>query len=343
MAGRYRKPALIIVILAIIMIAAWYMLARGEDKIAVIHPVRGPVVQGVYATGTVEPTIMLPLGPRATGRLVELLADEGANVEKGAVLARLEDDNLRETLNELQARADLAQKSYGRKAVLVGSGAVAKEEVDQALADRDAAQAAVARAQAELDFLKLIAPESGIIIRRDGEIGEVIPSGNAVFWLARKNDLRIEAEVDEEDIMLVKPEQKVVIQADAFPDEIFNGTVTSITPKGDPVARSYRVRISIEEASRLMIGMTAETNIVIREEKNALLIPASAVLNNNKVFVIRDNKATEIEIETGAKTTDIIEARRGLKDDDIVILDAAQEIKPGDKPAIRFEKWKPRE
>lgn len=343
MAGKHRKFIIFLALIAIVAIGGWYWLAREEDKIIVTHPKRGPTVQGVYATGTVEPTIMLPLGPRATGRLVELLADEGMNVQKGDVLARLEDDNLRETLNELQVRADFTQKSYGRKAVLVGSGAVSKEDADQALADRDAALAAVARAQAELDFLKLIAPEDGIIIRRDGEIGEVIPSGNAVFWLARKDNLRIEAEVDEEDIAQVKPKQKVVIQADAFPDEIFNGSVTSITPKGDPVARSYRVRIGLEGASKLMVGMTAETNIVIREESNALLIPASAVKDENKVFVMQGGKVTEIEIETGAKTPEIVEVRKGLNDNDIVIRDAAQEIAAGDKPSTRLEEWKERE
>lgn len=89
--------------------------------------------------------------------------------------------------------------------------------------------------------------------------------------------LRVSAEVDEEDIVLVRVGQKVLIRSDAFPNQIFYGRVKSITPKGDPIARSYRVRINFSENNPLLIGMTAETNIIVHEKKNALLLPVSSI------------------------------------------------------------------
>ncbi|MGZ9097218.1 MAG: efflux RND transporter periplasmic adaptor subunit [Micavibrio sp.] len=316
-----------------------YFFLRPATAIAVVHPARGPAVQAVYATGTVEPVVMLPLGPRSTGRLAALLADEGDDVAAGQILARLEDENLQKSLEEATARAELADKEYARRTDLLQRGVVSKTNADQALAERDSSRAAVERIQAELDYLKLISPEAGTIIRRDGEIGEIIPAGQPVFWLSCCAGLRIETEVDEEDIALVAPGQKVVISADAFPKDIFYGQVDSITPKGDPVSRSYRVRIGLEPETGLMIGMTAETNIVIREEKDALLVPATAVAEG-KVLAIRDGKVTPVEIETGARGPEAVEVRKGLSKNDLVVLDAAQALEPGAAVETSLKKWK---
>jgi multidrug efflux pump subunit AcrA (membrane-fusion protein) len=83
--------------------------------------------------------------------------------------------------------------------------------------------------------------------------------------------------VDEEDIAQVRPGQEVLIRADALAGQTFRGQVLAVTPKGDPVARSYRVRISLPADTPLMIGMTTETNIVLRRSDNALLVSVGAV------------------------------------------------------------------
>ena len=106
--------------------------------------------------------------------------------------------------------------------------------------------------------MALTTPADGQVIRRDGEVGDFIPSNQPVFYLAKSGSpLRISADVDEEDIPLVKAGDKVLIKADAFPDRIFDGQVSDVTPKGDPIARSYRVRIALPSDTALKIGMTA--------------------------------------------------------------------------------------
>ena len=118
--------------------------------------------------------------------------------------------------------------------------------------------------------MSLTTPADGQVIRRDGEVGDFIPSNQPFFYLAKSGSpLRISADVDEEDIPLIKAGDKVLIKADAFPDRVFDGQVSEITPKGDPVARSYRVRIALPPDTALKIGMTAETNIITKESPNA--------------------------------------------------------------------------
>ncbi|MBN8530886.1 MAG: efflux RND transporter periplasmic adaptor subunit [Alphaproteobacteria bacterium] len=287
--------------------------------VRVAHPVTGPAVQAVYATGTVEATVMMPIAARATARLTELKVDEGSNVAKDQVLASLEDEDLQNTLRELKAREEYAKGEFERKEALVKRGFASRDIYEQSKSAWEAAKAATARAEAEIGYLKLTAPADGRIIRRDGEVGQMIPANQPVFWLSCCAPLRISAEVDEEDIALVQPSQKVLIRADAFPGRTFHGTVQAITPKGDPVARSYRVRIGFEEENPLLIGMTAEVNIIIRETKEALLVPASA-LTDGALWVVKDGVLDERKITAGAKTPERVEIVSGVTTEDLVVI-----------------------
>lgn len=319
--------------------AAFFTLG-GPDTVDTVHPRRGQAIQAVYATGTVEPSVMIPISPRTGARLVELLTDEGRQVEKGAVLGRLEDKDLQETLEEAEIQTIQAQKEYESRSALGSTGAVAREDIDRARTTWQTAKAAMERARAELDYMKLIAPNSGTIIRRDGEIGELIPANHPVFWMTCCEGLRVSAEVDEEDIALVKTGQKVAIHADAFPDRTFDGTVSSITPKGDPVARSYRVRIGLDRDTPLMIGMTAETNIIIRTADDALLIPASAV-QDGKVWTLRGGVLKRQAVETGARSSSAVEILQGLDDKDTIVRDPAEGLEEGGRARSRLRDWKP--
>src|SRR5512141_2372267 len=96
------------VVVAVVLVGAGagaaYWRLRGPVPVEVVHPTRGPAIDAIYATGTVEPTVMLPIAPRTTGRLIERNVDEGSVVRKGQVLARLDDADLASTVDELQAR-----------------------------------------------------------------------------------------------------------------------------------------------------------------------------------------------------------------------------------------------
>lgn len=335
------KKLLILTAFAALAAAGIFTLTSGDDRIAVVAPVRGPAVQAVYATGTVEPSVMLPIAPRVSARLMSLTADEGHAVKKDQVLAQLEDSDLQKTLEELTARADFAARDFERKSELFKKGFVTKQNVDKAESDMKAAQAAVEQAKAQLGFLQLKAPEDGVIIRRDGEIGQLVAAQTPVFWLSCCAPLRIAAEVDEEDIALVKPGQEVIIRADAFPGQIFKGKVAAITPKGDPVARSYRVRIGLEGDTPLMTGMTAETNIIIGRDDKALLIPATALKDGSVVYTVKDGRAVATSVKTGARGPAAVAITEGVSDQDTVVKDASLIDAAGQEVTTARRDWKP--
>ncbi len=335
-----RKAIVILILLAVAAGLFWVFNPAGKNEVAAIRPVSAPAVQAVYATGTVEASLMIPISPKIAARLMMLNADEGKRVKAGELLAQLEDTDLLQNAADQQAKMELAQKDLGRASTLLKSGAVSKTAFDSAQAAYKSALAGFERAKAEVSYLQLVAPQDGTIIRRDGEIGELITVGTPVFWMNGGDQTRIETEVDEEDVGLVQPGQKVLISADAFPGQVFNGKVQSITPKGDPVARSYRVRVTFDGPSPLMIGMTAETNIITREKDKALLIPASAV-KDGKVIRITNGKAEEIAVRTDIRTTQAIEITEGIGENDIVAKNYNAALLENGRVNAKVEDWLP--
>jgi RND family efflux transporter MFP subunit len=318
--------------LAVAVGALWWRL--GPVTVTAAPPTRGPAVEAIYATGTVEPSVMLPIAPRTAARIVELNADEGSAVKKGQVLARFDDADLTSAVEELVARARFARQQYERTQELVKTGFIAKLELDRQRADLDAAEAAVRRARQTRDFMALSAPADGTIIRRDGEIGQFIPVGQAVFFLSCCKPLRVTAEVDEEDIPRVRVGQKVVLRADALPGRIINGEVSDVTPKGDPVARSYRVRIGLSDTSNLKVGMTVDANLIVAERAAALLVPTSSI-QKGKVWLVRDGKLAQQAVKTGvvgAARTEILE---GIAADALVVDNPPADLREGGAARVR--------
>ena len=306
--------------------AVWLLVKL--PSVAVAHPTRGEAVQAVYATGTVEPTVMTPIAPRIGARIAQLEANEGYDVTKGQVLARLENKDVQGNLDQLVAQEKFARQDYARDARLVKGGIIARATYDKAKSAWDAARAAVDAAKAQAGFMLLTSPGDCSVIQRDGEVGQFIPINQPVFWLSCAAPLRVSSQVDEEDISLVKIGQNVLIRADAFPGKIFYGKVLEMTPKGDPVARSYRVRVSLPADTPLRIGMTAETNIVVHQSAHALLVPSGAYADG-KVWVVRDGKLSQVAVAAGAKGSDEVEIRGGLTGNDLVAIDPDATFKEG--------------
>lgn len=330
-----RRLPLILVLLALAGGAAWLAWSRVKPpEVTLASPQRGPAVDAVYATGLVEPSLEIRIAPRSAGRLVELLVDEGADVRAGQLLARLEDAELQASVSELQSRQDYAQTQFTRSTELHKRGLVSKDAVDRSRTDLEAARATLRRSREQLGYMRLLAPSAGRVIKRDGEIGEFVPVNQAVFYLAGPAPLRITADVDEEDVPRVQRGQRVLIRTDAFPERVFEGTVAEITPRGDPVARAYRVRIALVGTPPLQIGMTAETNIVIEQREGALLVPTGA-LADNRVWLVKDGRAVQRDVIAGVRGPERVEVRQGLSESDAIIILPPEDLQPGDRVTVK--------
>ena len=328
----------LIVIAVLVTSIGLFLWWQWPRTVTVVTASRGPAVEAIYATGTVEPSVTLPIASRQAGHLLELVVDEGQTVHKGQLLARLNDSDLTSTVAELAVRANFARQYFDRLQTLGQRNLVAKLDIDRAKADMDAAVASVNRANALRDFMTLTAPADGLIIKRDGEIGQFIPAGQPIFYLSCCAPLRITAQVDEEDIAQVRVGQAVVLRSDALPKQVFDGVVSEITPKGDPVARSYRVRIGLSNPGQLQIGMTVDTNLIVDKRDNVMLL-ATFAIDNNAVWLVIDNKLHKQAVVTGITSAERTEIVSGLEADNQIVTTLSADFREGQ--AVRIKTSQP--
>jgi len=312
---------------------AWYAMG-GVTVVVAARPERGPAVEAVYATGAVEPTYWAKVSSTQVGRIAEIPVKEGDKAKAGDVLMRLDDREAKHKLSEAEAKERFLTQEVARMSMLAQRDYASQQAFQRTVSDHAQAVATVAAARQRLSDLTLTAPLDGEILRLDGNVGEVLRSGDVAVWIGQREPMRIEAEVDEEDIPKVARGQKVLVKADAWPGRVFTAQVTSLTPKGDPVSKNYRVRITLDPAQPFQIGMTAEVNIIVRETKDALLVPFSA-LRGEAVFVAEGARVRRRTIKAGIVGTNKVEVLDGLRDGELVVTDPPAGLKDGDFVSVR--------
>jgi multidrug efflux pump subunit AcrA (membrane-fusion protein) len=122
--------------------------------------------------------------------------------------------------------------------------------------------------------------------------------------------------VDEEDILKVKKGQAALLKSDAIQGKVLEGTVGDITPKGDPVNKNFRVRISLSKDTPLLIGMTVEVNIVTSKSENALVVPVEAVKDG--AVWLAGAPAANVSVETGRTDGKVVEILKGLSGNETI-------------------------
>jgi RND family efflux transporter MFP subunit len=319
---------LLLVLAALGAGAYYYWQARTPARVTVNATVRGPAVDAVYATGTVEPIRWAKIASTETGRIVAYAVAEGRRVRTGEVLVRLDDTKARAALRELQTRVGYLRRDLDRYSTLVKRETVSRQAYDRVKSDLEQAKALAAVAQQRLKDLTMVAPLDGVVLRKDGEVGEVVQAGDVLLWVGQDRPYWITAEVDEEDIPRVISGQRALITADAFPDRVLEGTVSEVTPMGDPINKNYRVRVLLPEESPLLVGMTAEVNILVRAEENAVLVPEAA-LADGAVWVVVNGAARRRAVRLGVFGNGMVEILHGLGDGEMVILDPPADLAEG--------------
>jgi RND family efflux transporter MFP subunit len=325
---RILKPTLGLLLAAMLGVGIWWWRVGRGPEVAAVTATRGTAVEIVYATGAVEPVRWAKVTSLIRGRIVEFCDCEGQVVSRGHVLVRLDDREQRAQLQELKAREDFAKREVSRVTELIGRGATTTQAHERVSTDLRTIQALISVQMEKLDNYTITAPMDGVVLRRDGEVGEIIEPGQILFRVGVPKPLQMVAEVNEEDIPRVALGQTVLLRSDAFIGRGLTGKVREMTPAGDPVAKTYRIRIALPDDTPLRVGMSVEANIVTREKENALLIPADAV-QGGYVFVIDGNHVRRREVEIGIRGARAVEVVSGLADGERVASPAPATISDG--------------
>ena len=238
---------------------------------------RGSISETVTATGTIESESSVDVGTQVTGIIDKILVDFNSQVKKGELIAEIDKVLLQSELtsaeanvNSAKASYDYAKTNYERDKALHDKKLISDYEFDTTRRDYEVAKTAYEKSVADrvkaaknLNYAEIYSPIDGIIISRDVEVGQTVVSNN----------------VDEADIGRVKEGQKVTFTVDAYPDEVFHGTVTQkrISPTTESNVVTYEVLVSANNSDHKLIpGLTANITIYMLDESDVTLVPAKA-------------------------------------------------------------------
>jgi RND family efflux transporter MFP subunit len=294
---------------------------------------RGTAAEIVYATGVVEPVRWAKMASLVRERIVEHCACEGREVKAGAMLVRLDDREVRANLAEQQARLALAQRELERVSALLQRGVSTQQAYDKATSDLAQIRALVAATTERLANYTILAPRDGMVLRQDGEVGEVADVGQILFRVGDPRPLQVTAEVAEEDIPRVAIGQAVLLRTDAFRDRRLEGQVREITPMGDTATKTFRIRIALPDDTPLHFGMSVEANIVTREAEGALLVPNEAIVGG-AVFGVADGRLVRRPVTVGIRGTRMTQITEGLAEGDRIAVPAEARWRGGERVRV---------
>ena len=319
------------------------------------------------ASGYVVARRKAAVASKGTGRLVLLNVEEGDQVKKGQLIARLEDADVvaaRESARQslLVAEADLydAKTSFERMRILLKQGLIAQAEYDVAearfkrvVASIDVARFALKEAEVAVDNTRIIAPFDGTVLKKNADVGEIVAplagaasSKAAVVTIADMSSLEVDADVSEANITRVAPEQQCEVTLDAYPQQRYPGYVTKIVPTADRTKATVLVKIRFKEYDqRVLPEMSAKISFLAigykadsADHKLLLTVPEAAVATRTGravIYQIRDDRAVEVPVSTGQKLGALIEIKSGIKEGDKIIAKVDDRIEAGAKVAVK--------
>ena len=285
------------VILALILVFTMKKGKKGELRVMTERSRIDSIEVTVTATGELQPVYKVDVGTQVSGIVERIYVDFNSVVKKGQLLAELDRSNLNEQLTQAktsvsnaQSNLTLAQQQYDRIKVLYDNKAATQEAYESAtnslnLAKNQlkTAQSDLSRAQTNLSYATIYSPIDGVIMDKAVEEGQTVASSFStptLFTIA--NDLtqmQVEAKVDEADIGEVKAGQPVTFTVDAFPDDVFTGSVKEvrINPTVTSNVVTYTVIINAPNPeTKLFPGMTANVSITTKKE-SGVSIPMTAL------------------------------------------------------------------
>lgn len=322
---------------------------------------RTSIQEYVEVVGSLVGAATVDIVPRAQGRLQSLSVRIGDPVTRGQVLAKVEDQELREQLRQAEAsfevaratirqrEADLsfAKTNLDRNKSLFDRQLLPRQSLDDAEARYQASQAQLDLAQAQLaqassrrDELRINlanttvnSPVTGFVARRLVDPGAVVTQNVIILSVVDISTVRLVVNLVERDLRKVDVGAVGTVGVDAYPGETFTGRVARVAPVLDPATRTAEMEIEIPNGSgRLKPGMYARVRLVSTSKADALVVPKAAVVDSQGrkgVFMVQNNQAVFREVKLGLEEPNRFEVTDGLKEGDAVVTTGASALRDG--------------
>ncbi len=260
------------------------------------------------AVGTIRALRGIDLTSEESGEVIEINFESGDQIQEGQLLVVLNDRVEIARRQSQQATLDLAELRFARSRELLAQKSVSQSDYDRAKADLDRARANLAETEATLGNKRIRAPFSGKAGIRRIHLGNYISPGTVVTTLQDLSELEIDFTLPARVAPRLRPQQRIKLEVDAFPDRIFEAELRAVDSRIDPNTRNVLARASIEEGEGLLPGMFAYLRIYSGNTKKRVTVPETAItysLHGDTVYVLEEEdralKARSIIVTTGGR------------------------------------------
>jgi len=287
----------------------------------------------LLAVGSLHSNESVVIMPEIAGVVAKIAFKEGAAIQKGQLLIKLDGSVLQAQFDRAEASRALSEKNYQRAEALFNDNAISELERDESFSRWQLDEATSRLAKAQLDKVTITAPFAGTLGLRNVSVGDYVQPGRALVNLEDLSQLKIDFSVPEKFSSLVQVGQDVAITTDGHGEKRFVGQVYAINPLVDAKSRSLMVRGKIDNSDGLLRpGQFAQVKLVTSSKAAAVFIPEQALIPQPvtpMVFTVVDGKAAIVPVQTGQRRKGWVEIVSGLVAGDVVITGGHQKIGPG--------------
>jgi membrane fusion protein (multidrug efflux system) len=310
------------------------MAASSRDQAT---PVRTIVIRTeklggkVTTVGTVLSDEEVEVRSQVSGQIQRIYLTEGARVNKGDLLVKINDDELQAQLLRAHSRQAIAEQQANRQRQLFEKQFVSEEEYNNAVNELNIVKAEVQLLEAQIEKTQIYAPFDGTIGLRFVSEGSYISPATVITTLQDKSRVKIDFTIPEKYAGEIKVGDRIMFRVQTRP-EVFDGRIYSMDAKVDESTRTLRVRARAPNPKGVLLPGSFANVEVILNEREALTIPAYALIpevRGHKVFLYKSGKAASQPVEIGIRTEERVEITEGLQAGDTLITSAILQLRPG--------------
>jgi membrane fusion protein (multidrug efflux system) len=285
---------------------------------------KGDIAAVFSGTANLEAEEEATVVAKVSGVVRKIYVEEGMEVTRGQVLAKLDDEQLALRHNQARANLNKSRNEFIRSEELFGKKLISEDAFDKVKYEYEASKASFDLSKLELDYSEIRAPINGVISERFIKVGNMININQETFRITDFDPLNALLFVPERNMNKLSAGQNVRMQVDALPGETFTGKISRISPVVDPNSGTFKVTVEVKADRRRLLkpGMFGRVNIIYDVHEQALLVPKEAVLTEDReqaVFVVRDSMVERITVSCGYGNATHLEITAGLAMGDTVV------------------------
>ena len=288
---------------------------------------------GVATVGSLRSPETTTISADVSGIIVALDAPEGREIEKGHLIARLDEKESRASLQVAEARHRNANIALDRARPLVEDGVASEKTLDDAKAEMATAEGLLEEARTRVDKTQIRAPFTGLVGIQTAQLGQFVSSGDAIIELTQVDPLELVFGVPEENATDVRIGQTIQARVGRC-GESFEAIVEARDPRIDPDSRSLSVQARVDNSQRRLIpGMSARLRLTIGSQREAVVVPREALAAQGASYVLwvvgEESQVQPRNVVPGEYFPDVVEIREGLEAGVTIVVAGHQKLRPG--------------